>query len=96
MNKVFCITGPTAVGKTKISIEFAKRHHLEIINGDAFQVYIGMDIGTAKPTLQERAIVPHHFFDIIPSTNEFSVCEYQTRIRELFTEFHKQIGRAHV
>lgn len=89
MNKVFCITGPTAVGKTKISIEFAKRHHLEIINGDAFQVYIGMDIGTAKPTLQERAIVPHHFFDIIPSTNEFSVCEYQTRIRELFTEFHK-------
>ena len=64
MNKVIVITGPTAVGKTKLSIELAKRYNGEIINADAVQVYKGLDIGSAKVTEEEKEDIPHHLFDI--------------------------------
>ena len=64
MNKVIVVTGPTAVGKTKLSIELAKKYHGEIINADAVQVYIGLDIGSAKVTEEEKECIPHHLFDI--------------------------------
>ena len=64
MNKVIVITGPTAVGKTKLSIELAKRYNGEIINADAVQVYKGLDIGSAKVTEEEKEGIPHHLFDI--------------------------------
>ena len=61
MNKVIVITGPTAVGKTKLSIELAKRYNGEIINADAVQVYKGLDIGSAKVTEEEKEDIPLYF-----------------------------------
>ena len=58
-NKVIAIVGPTAVGKTKLSIEIAKHYDGEIISGDSMQIYKGMDIGTAKVTSDEMQGVPH-------------------------------------
>ena len=71
MNKVIVITGPTAVGKTKLSIELAKRYNGEIINADAVQVYKGLDIGSAKVTEEEKEGIPHHLFDIKEVDEEY-------------------------
>ena len=62
--KIIIIVGPTAVGKTALSIELAKHFNGEIINGDSLQVYKGLDIGTAKVTEEEKEGVPHHLLDI--------------------------------
>lgn len=90
MDKVLIITGPTGVGKTKLSIEIAKKFNTEIINGDAYQVYRGMDILTAKIKEEEKQDIPHHLFDILDPTEEYSVATYQTNVRNLITEFTKQ------
>ena len=76
------IVGPTAVGKTKLSIEVAKEFSTEIINGDAMQFYRGLDIGTAKITPLEMQGIRHHLLDILRAEEEFSVAEYQTLVRE--------------
>ena len=76
------IVGPTAVGKTKLSIEVAKEFSTEIINGDAMQFYRGLDIGTAKITPLEMQGIRHHLLDILSAEEEFSVAEYQTLVRE--------------
>ncbi len=76
------IVGPTAVGKTKLSIEVAKEFSSEIINGDAMQFYRGLDIGTAKITPLEMQGINHHLLDILSVEEEFSVAEYQTLVRE--------------
>lgn len=88
-NKVIVITGPTGVGKTKISLEVAKNLNTEIINGDAYQIYQKMNIGTAKPTPDEQKIVKHHFFDFLDPLCEFSVSDYQKMIRSLIDDFVK-------
>lgn len=85
--KVVVITGPTGVGKTKISIEIAKLLNTEIINGDAYQIYTKMDIGTAKPTTLERSEVKHNFFDFLDPINDFSVSDYQREIRSYIDDF---------
>ena len=85
--KVVVITGPTGVGKTKISIEIAKLLNTEIINGDAYQIYTKMDIGTAKPTTSERSEVKHNFFDFLDPINDFSVSDYQREIRSYIDDF---------
>ena len=85
--KVVVITGPTGVGKTKISIEIAKLLNTEIINGDAYQIYTKMDIGTAKPTTSERSEVKHNFFDFLDPINDFSVSDYQREIRSYIDGF---------
>ena len=90
MDKVLIITGPTGVGKTKLSIEIAKKFNTEIINGDAYQVYRGMDILTAKIKEEEKQDISHHLFDILDPTEEYSVATYQTNVRNLITEFTKQ------
>ena len=77
MNKVIVITGPTAVGKTKLSIELAKRYNGEIINADAVQVYKGLDIGSAKVTEEEKEGIPHHLFDIKEVDEEYTIYHYQ-------------------
>ena len=77
MNKVIVITGPTAVGKTKLSIELAKRYNGEIINADAVQVYKGLDIGSAKVTEEEKEDIPHHLFDIKEVDEEYTIYHYQ-------------------
>ena len=83
MNKVIVITGPTAVGKTKLSIELAKRYNGEIINADAVQVYKGLDIGSAKVTEEEKEDIPHHLFDIKEVDEEYTIYHYQKDCRKL-------------
>ncbi|HLQ74064.1 MAG TPA: tRNA (adenosine(37)-N6)-dimethylallyltransferase MiaA [Bacillota bacterium] len=80
--KVVSIVGPTAVGKTKLSIELAKHFNGEIINGDSMQVYRQFDIGTAKVTHAEMENIPHHLIDIKDPEQPFSVADFQTVVRE--------------
>ena len=86
MNKVIVITGPTAVGKTKLSIKLAKRYNGEIINADAVQVYKGLDIGSAKVTEEEKEGIPHHLFDIKEVDEEYTIYHYQKDCRKLIKE----------
>src|SRR4051812_11088020 len=67
------LTGPTGAGKTRLGIELAERLHAEIIAMDSMTLYRGMDIGTAKPTPDERARVPHHLMDILQPWESASV-----------------------
>lgn len=71
------ITGPTASGKTAISIHIAKELGCEIVSCDSMQIYRGMDIGTAKPTLSERSAVPHHLIDFLSPTENYSAESYR-------------------
>lgn len=75
-NRLICICGPTASGKTALSVALAKQLHTEIISVDSMQIYRGMDIGTAKPTAEERQGVPHHLLDICAPGEAFSVARY--------------------
>jgi len=84
--KLLVIIGPTAVGKTKLSIEMAKRYHGEIISGDSMQIYRGMDIGTAKIKTDEMEGVPHHLIDIRDPDESFSVAEFQQLVRAKIRE----------
>ncbi|MFJ7748267.1 tRNA (adenosine(37)-N6)-dimethylallyltransferase MiaA [Peribacillus sp. NPDC097295] len=77
--KLLVIIGPTAVGKTRLSIEMAKRFNGEIISGDSMQVYKGMDIGTAKIKSEEMDGVPHYLLDIKEPDEPFSAAEFQKR-----------------
>lgn len=88
--EVIAIVGPTASGKTAVSIELAKKISGEIINGDAMQVYKGLDIGTAKITQEEMAGIPHHLFDIKEPTEPFSVAEYQTEVRKWIKDIQER------
>ncbi|WP_223700127.1 tRNA (adenosine(37)-N6)-dimethylallyltransferase MiaA [Sutcliffiella deserti] len=81
--KVVVIIGPTAVGKTRLSVELAKKINGEIISGDSMQIYRGMDIGTAKVTHDEMQGVPHYLIDIKEPTDTFSVAEFQKEVRHL-------------
>ena len=75
--KLLVIIGPTAVGKTKLSIEMAKQLNGEIISGDSMQVYKGMDIGTAKIKEEEKEGIPHYLIDIKEPNEPFSAAEFQ-------------------
>ena len=85
MNNLICIAGPTASGKTALSIALAKELGGEIVSCDSMQIYRYMDIGTAKPTLQEREGIPHYMLDVCDPREDFSVsryCEMATPIVE--------------
>jgi len=75
-NRLICICGPTASGKTALSVALAHQLHTEIISADSMQVYRNMDIGTAKPSLEERDGIPHHLFDVCSPGESFSVARY--------------------
>jgi tRNA dimethylallyltransferase len=77
MNQMLGIVGPTAVGKSRLAIQLAQALNGEIVNADSRQVYRYLDIGTAKPTPQERAIVPHHVLDVVSPNENFSLAQYQ-------------------
>ena len=81
MNKIIVIVGPTGVGKTKLSIELAKKLNGEIINADSTQVFKGMDIATAKVTEEEKNGINHHLFDIKEITDNYTVFDYQKDCR---------------
>ncbi len=90
MNKVIVIVGPTAIGKTKLSIELAKRLDGEIINADSTQIYKGLDIATAKITKDEMEGVPHHLIDIKEITEDYTVYHYQQDARKKIDEILKR------
>ncbi len=77
--RLLAIVGPTATGKTEVGMDLAEALDGEIISADSMQVYRGMDIGTAKPTAEERARVSHHLIDIVDPDEPFSVADYQAR-----------------
>lgn len=76
-NTCWVLAGPTASGKTALSLRLARAHGCEIICMDSMQLYRGMDIGTAKPTPEEQQAVPHHMLDVAQPTEAFSVAQYQ-------------------
>lgn len=84
--KLVVLIGPTAVGKTKLSILLAKKFNAEIISGDSMQVYKGMDIGTAKITTEEMEGIQHHLIDIKNPDEPFSAAEFQELVRSKITE----------
>lgn len=86
MEKIVIITGPTAVGKTKLSLAVAKYFDTDIINADAMQIYQKMNIGVAKATIEERRKIKHHFIDFLDPLNNFSIYEYQKGVRKLITK----------
>ena len=79
MKKVIAILGPTAVGKTKISIMIAKHYGVDIISGDSVAVYKSLDIGSAKPTKEEMDGVIHHLIDIREPNEEYSTADFPER-----------------
>ena len=84
--KVVAIVGPTAVGKTKLSIEMAKKFNGEIISGDSMQVYKGMDIGTAKITKEETEGIPHYMIDIKEPKDSFTVADFKSLVTQYIDE----------
>lgn len=76
-NSLIVIGGPTAVGKSAFGLELAQRINGEIVSADSMQIYRGMDIGTAKPSLEERQIVRHHMIDILDVNDEYSAEQYK-------------------
>ncbi|WP_048602411.1 tRNA (adenosine(37)-N6)-dimethylallyltransferase MiaA [Rubeoparvulum massiliense] len=84
------IIGPTAVGKTSLSLFLAQQLGGEIVSGDSMQVYRGMDIGTAKATLEERALAPHHMIDILKPDQDFSVVQFQQLARQAIQEIQQR------
>ena len=86
LRKILVILGPTASGKTKVSLEIADILKVEIISADSRQVYRYMDIGTAKPGLEERKRVPHHLIDIVDPDEYFTAADYSIKAREAIKE----------
>jgi tRNA dimethylallyltransferase len=84
------IIGPTAVGKTRISIELAEWLNGEIVSADSRLFYKGMDIGTDKPGQEERARVPHHLIDIVFPDEAFSLADFQSRARDIIFDIHQR------
>ena len=82
MEDIIVIVGPTGVGKTKMSIELAKKLDAEIINGDSVAIYKNLNIGSAKPTVEERENIPHHLIDIKEVDEDYSVYDYQIDCRK--------------
>ena len=80
---IIVILGPTGVGKTRLSVELAKRYNAEVINADSMQVYKELNIGTAKVTEKEKENVPHHLFDIKNPDELYTVYDYQRDLRNI-------------
>ncbi len=93
LKQCWFLSGPTAVGKTRIALRLAKRLDAEILSLDSMAIYRGMAIGTAKPDKHERALVPHHLIDLADPAQEFSVTEYVSAALEAVEDV---IDRGHV
>jgi tRNA dimethylallyltransferase len=88
--RIACLLGPTASGKTAAALAFAQRFPVEIISVDSALVYRGMDIGTAKPTAEERALAPHHLIDIIDPTEAYSAAQFRNDALKLVAEIEER------
>src|SRR5947207_15356542 len=80
--RVIVISGPTCCGKSALAMNLAQTMDGEIISADSMQVYRGMDIGTAKPTMEDRLLVPHHLIDIRDVTENFNVVDFYYEARQ--------------
>ena len=83
---ILAIVGPTGVGKTKLSVELAKKLNAIIINNDAMQVYKDMNIGTAKPTMEEKENIIHYLLDFVDVDNNYTVFDYQKDARKIIDD----------
>ncbi|MEK6705904.1 MAG: tRNA (adenosine(37)-N6)-dimethylallyltransferase MiaA [Bdellovibrionota bacterium] len=93
--KTLIITGPTATGKSALSLELAKRHGgIEIINADSMLVYKGLDIGTAKPPVRDRQEIPHHLIDLVTPDMRFSAGDFVREARKALDDIHARNKRA--
>ena len=90
MKDVYVIVGPTASGKTKLAIELANKYNGEIINGDAFQVYREINIGTAKPTAEELKQAPHHLINYKSITDSYDVVTWLKDCEQLIKKLHQE------
>jgi len=88
------LTGPTASGKTSLSLQIAKKHGCEIVCMDSMQIYRRMNIGTAKPTVEEMDGIPHHMIDVAEPTEPFSVARYQEMAEACIADIHARGKRA--
>jgi tRNA dimethylallyltransferase len=88
--KLVVILGPTATGKSRTGILLAQKIHGEIISGDSMLVYRDMNIGTAKPTAAELALVPHHLVNILPPAAAFSVVNFKEQAQQLITDINNR------
>jgi tRNA dimethylallyltransferase len=95
LRPVIAVVGPTAAGKSELSLTLARTLDGEVVNADSMQLYQGMDVGTAKLTVAERAGVPHHLLDIWPVTQAASVAEYQLLARKAIDDIRSR-GRTPV
>ena len=90
MKDIIVIVGPTGIGKTKLSISLAKIYDAEIINGDSVSIYKRLDIGSAKPTVEEMDGVVHHLIDIKNLDEDYSIYDFQKDVREKIDEITKR------
>ena len=90
MKDIIVIVGPTGVGKTKLSIELAKRFDAEIINGDSVSIYKELNIGSAKPSIEEREGIVHHLIDIKDPSEDYTVYDYQKDVRSLIEDINSR------
>jgi tRNA dimethylallyltransferase len=90
LNKLAAIVGPTAVGKTRIAIEVAKRLNAEIISCDSMQIYRGLDIGTAKAGPMEQNGIVHHLIDVVDPDEEYSVARFQEQAKSIIEELNSR------
>ena len=90
MKKIIVITGPTGVGKTKLSVKLAQKFNGEIINADSMQVYRGLDIGTAKISEGEKEMVPHYLFDICDVHDNYTIYNYQKDARSMISKIKRK------
>ena len=89
---VVVVTGPTSAGKTPLAIQLALRFGGEIVNCDSMQVYRYMDIGTAKPTAEQRSLAPHHLLDVVTPDTSYSAGRFAREAREAATKIHARGG----
>ena len=90
MNHIIAVVGPTASGKSEHALQLARDFNGEIVNADSRQIYRYLDIGTAKPSLQDRKLVPHHLIDIVDPDESFSLALYQSMAYEKFDDIIKR------
>ena len=88
--RVVAVGGPTATGKTALSVALAKEFGGEIINADSMQVYKNLNVGTAKPTAEERQGIPHHLLDFLTPETPYSVADFTAAAAPLITQLNAQ------
>ncbi|MGL4949914.1 MAG: tRNA (adenosine(37)-N6)-dimethylallyltransferase MiaA, partial [Anaeroplasmataceae bacterium] len=81
--KIIVVVGPTGIGKTKLSVEIAKKLNIDIINADSVSVYKDLNIGSAKPTIDEQQNVKHHLLDFLELNADYSVANFQKSARDI-------------